>query len=342
MSTFPVTLLFADGATRAIDAEAGQKLTEAAEAAGLSLLTDCANGQCGTCAAQCVSGSLALDHYHRSVLPDEDRDSGAVLCCVARVQGPCIVELPYDASDASADEPEPQMGRVHAVTAIAQDTVRLEVEVDEALHFLPGQYVRVRPQGETQWRSYSMANASGESRLVFYVRRVPGGMFSRWLETAAAPGAQMEVSAPRGSFFLREEERPRLFVAGGTGLAPFLAMLRRLSADAQHAQAAVARTRLLVGVRSGAHLFAQDEIESLKAALPGLEVAYATEEAADESADEAVGCHRGYATDLIDAASLDPATRVYLCGPPPMVDAGREAVARAGIRKSDVLCERFA
>lgn len=335
MSTFPVTLLFSDGATRAFEAEAGQKLTDAAEAAGLSLLTDCANGQCGTCAAQCVSGSLELDHYHRSVLPDEDRDSGAVLCCVARVQGPCIVELPYDASDASADEPEPQMGRVHAVTQIAQDTVRLEVDVDEALHFLPGQYVRVRPQGEAQWRSYSMANASGGSRLVFYVRRVAGGMFSRWLETAAAPGAQMEVSAPRGSFFLREEERPRLFVAGGTGLAPFLAMLRRISNDAK---AATAPTRLLVGVRSGAHLFAQDEIASLKAALPTLEVAYAAEEAADEAA----GCHRGYATDLIDAATLDPATRVYLCGPPPMVDAGREAAARAGIRKADVLCERFA
>ena len=153
----------------------------------------------------------------------------------------------------------------------------------------------------------------------------------------------MEVSAPRGSFFLREEERPRLFVAGGTGLAPFLAMLRRISNDAK---AATAPTRLLVGVRSGAHLFAQDEIASLKAALPTLEVAYAAEEAAEEAteeaADEAAGCHRGYATDLIDAATLDPATRVYLCGPPPMVDAGREAAARAGIRKADVLCERFA
>ncbi|MGA0571325.1 2Fe-2S iron-sulfur cluster-binding protein [Variovorax sp. VNK109] len=333
VSTFPITLLFADGATRAIEAGAGQKLTDAAEAAGLSLLTDCANGQCGTCAAQCVSGSLAMDHYDRSVLPDEDRDDGAVLCCVSRVQGPCIVELPYDASDASADEPEPQMGRVHAVTQIAQDTVRLEVEVDDALHFLPGQYVRVRPQGEAQWRSYSMANASGQTRLVFYVRRVAGGMFSRWLETAAAPGAQMEVSAPRGSFFLRDEERPRLFVAGGTGLAPFLAMLRRIGDDAT---AAAAPTRLLVGVRSGAHLFAQEEIEALRTRLPGLQVSYASEEAVAD------GCHQGFATDLIDAVTLDPATRVYLCGPPPMVDAGRDAAVRAGIRRSDVLCERFA
>ncbi|RYX94045.1 MAG: 2Fe-2S iron-sulfur cluster binding domain-containing protein [Comamonadaceae bacterium] len=334
MKTIPITLLFADGVTHQLQASEGQKLVEAAEGAGLSLLTDCGNGQCGTCAAQRVSGAVTMDDYDTSVLPDEDRDSGAILCCVARASGPCIIELPYDASEASAGEPPARRGRVYALERVAEETMRLEVDVDSPLDFLAGQYVRIRPEGQAQWRSYSMANASGATRLVFYVRIVPGGMFSRWLETAAAPGAVMEIGAPRGSFFLRDEARPRLFVAGGTGLAPFLAMLRAMDAGAS----SPVPTRLLIGVRSGSHFFAEDEITALKARMPALQVEYAAESGAPLSGN---ACHAGFATDLI-ASGMDPATRIYLCGPPPMVEAGRDAAARAGIRKADVLCERFA
>lgn len=335
MKTIPITLLFADGATHQLQAQQGQKLVEAAEGAGLSLLTDCANGQCGTCAAQRVSGDVAMDDYDTSVLPDEDRAGGAILCCVARASEPCIIELPYDASEASGGEPPAQRGRVHALERVAEETMRLEVDIDTPLEFLPGQYVRIRPEGQAQWRSYSMANASGATRLVFYVRIVPGGVFSRWLETAATPGAIMEVGAPRGSFFLRDEPRPRLFVAGGTGLAPFLAMLRAMEVSAT----APIATRLLIGVRSGSHFFAEDEITDLKSRMPGLEVEYAAE--SDAASPAGSSCHTGYATDLIKTG-MDPTTRIYLCGPPPMVEAGRDAAARAGIRKADVLCERFA
>jgi ferredoxin-NADP reductase len=131
-------------------------------------------------------------------------------------------------------------------------------------------------------------------------------MFSTWLSSVAEPGCSLEVSAPRGSFFLRADDRPRLFVAGGTGLAPFLAMLR--------------------AIRNG----------SYRSVFPDLEVQYAAE------SDPPPGCHEGYGTDLIGQMSVDPRTQVYLCGPPPMVEAGREAMSKAGLRKGDALCERFA
>ena len=332
MSSIPITLLFSDGVTHRLDAQPGEKLLDAAARSGLTLLTDCSNGQCGTCAGQCVSGQLELDDYDPSVLPDDEREDGGVLCCVARVNEPAIIELPYDSSEASSEEPPAQIGRVHSVEQIAAETVRLEIAVDQPVSFLPGQYVRLRPEGESEWRSYSMANGSGESRLVFFVRIVPGGMFSTWLSSVAEPGCSLEVSAPRGSFFLRADDRPRLFVAGGTGLAPFLAMLRAIRNGSYRS----VPTRLLVGVRTGKHLFAQGEIDALKHAFPDLEVQYAAE------SDPPPGCHEGYGTDLIGQMSVDPRTQVYLCGPPPMVEAGREAMAKAGLRKGDALCERFA
>jgi benzoate/toluate 1,2-dioxygenase reductase subunit len=68
-SPIPVTLLFADGVSQRLAVPCGGKLMDAAHEAGLNLLTDCSNGQCGTCTAQLVSGSVELDDYDSAVLP---------------------------------------------------------------------------------------------------------------------------------------------------------------------------------------------------------------------------------------------------------------------------------
>lgn len=328
--TIPVTLLFADGASHRLAVPEGGRLLDAAGEAGLALLTDCSNGQCGTCTAQLVSGGIALDDYDKAVLPDADRAAGTVLPCVCRVTGPCAIELPYDSSEALGEEPQPIAAEVTAVEPVASETVRLEVRVPQAVSFEPGQYVRITPAGADFHRSYSMANVPGTDRLQFFIRLVPGGAFSQWLAGAKA-GDPVELSTPHGTFFLREEDRPRLFVAGGTGVAPFLSMLRAMAA-----RPAAQRTTLLVGARTPGHLFALDELKQLGERLQGMDLQVAVEQ------DAQPGCHAGYATDLIPQLGLDPSTRVYLCGPPPMVEAGRRAAEAAGLQRADVLCERFA
>jgi 3-phenylpropionate/trans-cinnamate dioxygenase ferredoxin reductase subunit/benzoate/toluate 1,2-dioxygenase reductase subunit len=329
-SSVPVTLLFADGAAYRLTVPCGGNLVEAAGEAGLSLLTDCANGQCGTCTAQLVAGTVDLDDYDRSVLPDEDRASGTVLPCVCRVNAACAIELPYDSTEALSDEPRPIPAEVTVVERVASETLRLEVRVSQAIAFEPGQYVRITPVGEDFHRSYSMANVPGTDRLQFFIRLVPGGAFSEWLAGAKA-GDEVALSCPHGTFFLRDEDRPRLFVAGGTGVAPFLSMLRAMAA-----RPPARRTTLLVGARTPAHLFALDELKQLQARLLDMDLQIVVEE------DVHPDWHAGYPTDLIPKLGLDPSTRVYLCGPPPMVEAGRRAAEASGIERTDVLCERFA
>ena len=328
-SHIPITLLFADGVSHRLEVPSGGKLVDAATAAGLNLLTDCSNGQCGTCTAQLLSGCVQMDDYDASVLPDDDRDAGVVLPCVCRVNTPCAVEFPYDSTEAMTEEAPPIPRTVVAVGRIAQEIIRLEISIDEALVFEPGQYVRIQPEGTDVARSYSMANAPGSNRLEFYIRIVPGGAFSDWLVQAQA-GDKVELSTPHGTFFLRDENRPRLFVAGGSGMAPFLSMLRGMGAAAR-----ALPTTVLIGARTPAHLFALDELQALRSAMPRLEVKLAVEQGTGPES------HAGYPTDLIGGLGLDPSTRVYLCGPPPMVEAGRAAAQAAGLPKADVLCERF-
>ena len=326
----PVTLLFADGVAHRLSVPRGGRLIEQAAEAGLTLLTDCSNGQCGTCTAQLVSGTVAMDDYDRAVLPDADRQDGAVLPCVCRVTAPCAIEFPYDAAEAMGEEPAPVEAEVVAVEQVASETMRLELKVMQPVAFEPGQYVRIQPQGADFHRSYSMANVPGTDRLQFFVRMVAQGAFSGWL-AGARPGDKVALGTPHGSFFLRDEDRPRLFVAGGTGVAPFLSMLRSMAQ-----QPPAQPTTFLIGARTPGHLFALEELKALGGRLQGMDLRIAVEQ------DAPGGCHAGYATDLIAQLGLDPATRVYLCGPPPMVEAGRAAAEAAGLKRADVLCERFA
>ncbi len=328
-SHIPITLLFADGVSHRLDVPCGGKLIEAATAAGLNLLTDCSNGQCGTCTAQLLSGSVEMDDYDASVLPDDDRDAGVVLPCVCRVNTPCAVEFPYDSTEALAEQAPPLPGEVVSVSQIAEEITRLEIAIDETLVFEPGQYVRIRPEGTDLSRSYSMANPPGSNRLEFYIRMVPGGAFSNWLAQAKV-GDKVELSTPHGTFFLRDELRPRLFVAGGSGMAPFLSMLRGMGAAARSVP-----TTVLIGARTPGHLFAMEELQALRTEMPQLAIELAVEQGTGPEN------HAGYPTDLIGGLGLDPSTRVYLCGPPPMVEAGRAAAQAAGLPRSDVLCERF-
>jgi benzoate/toluate 1,2-dioxygenase reductase subunit len=333
MSNVPVTLLFADGVAQSLHVPIGEKIITVSANAGLSLLTDCCNGQCGTCSAQLLVGTVDLDNYDRLILSDDEREEGAILACVSRAREACVIEFPYDFSEVSTAQQPARAARIVCADMVAESTLRLEVELDDAPAFLPGQYVRLRQSGGTEWRSYSMANISGQSRLTFYIRVIPEGRFSGWATTAAKPGDMLEVGSPRGTFFLRDEDRPRLFVAGGTGLAPFLSMLRSLGNDERHRNTP---THLILGARTAEHLFGINELEQLQAELPNFSFDVAVESGASSN------WRQGYATDLIGRLPLDPATRVYLCGPPPMVEAGKKAVSAAGFSAADVLCERFA
>jgi 3-phenylpropionate/trans-cinnamate dioxygenase ferredoxin reductase subunit/benzoate/toluate 1,2-dioxygenase reductase subunit len=328
-TTIPVTLLFADGVSQRLAVPCGGRLMDAAREAGLNLLSDCSNGQCGTCTAQLVSGTVQMDDYDSAVLPDADRAAGAVLPCVCKVSSPCAIEFPYDASEALSEEPAPMAATVTAIEQVASEVVRLELQVADDVVFEPGQYVRIQPEGTDVSRSYSMANAPGVNRLEFFIRSVPGGAFSQWLASAQV-GDGVQLSAPHGTFFLRDEDRPRLFVAGGTGVAPFLSMLRSMAANP-----GAQRTTFVIGARTPGHLFAMDELKRLGAQLQGMDLQIAVEQ------DAGAQCHTGYPTDLIHKLALDPSTRVYLCGPPPMVEAGRRAAEAAGLPRADVLCERF-
>lgn len=111
--------------------------------------------------------------------------------------------------------------------------------------FEPGQRIRLRDSPEE--RDYSLANAPRDSSLRLCIRRIPsGGVSTRLLATAV--GSPLTFTGPHGFFVFRPSPRPAVFVATGTGAAPFAAMARAGSRG----------FTLLHGVRSAGELFYAD------------------------------------------------------------------------------------
>lgn len=100
----------------------------------------------------------------------------------------------------------------------------LELDVDAALRFLPGQYVAVRYRGTP--RPYSIASAPGRDVTELCIRRVPGGDLTGELFEHVRPGDQVTVRGPGGEFVLGPpSSRDLAFLATGTGVAPLSSMI---------------------------------------------------------------------------------------------------------------------
>src|SRR3546814_17622754 len=114
-----------------------------------------------------------------------------------------------------AAQAEPRQCRIAAVQRVAAQTLRLDVALEQAPDFLPGQYVHLGPPQADWARAYSMANAPGADCLSYYVRELNNGRFSGWLAQPAA-GPAISVGTPRGALFLRADGTRR---AAGVGWA---------------------------------------------------------------------------------------------------------------------------
>ena len=117
------------------------------------------------------------------------------------------------------------------------DLARIWVRFDgEPTPFEPGQYmtIGVFADGKLWQRPYSVASApveAGDSGYELYVRLVPLIRFTTLLWRLPV-GHGMRMIGPKGKFLLEpDDDRTHLFVSTGTGLAPFIAMIRQSLAD---------------------------------------------------------------------------------------------------------------
>lgn len=324
-----------------IEVDEDQTVLRAAAEQGVSLMHGCKEGQCGSCKSFLLDGEdVELDSYSTFALPDFERDEGQTLLCRLHCYEDVVVELlNYDEEMIRSGLPL-RKGTVEvlAVEAVTHDLRRLTVRLEqpEEIKFFPGQYMDFAVPDSAETRSFSMASTpSRDGRFEFLIRLYPGGLFSGHLAEKIQPGDLLQVEGPFGAFRLREgNDSDLVFVGGGAGMAPLLALLRSMAERGLDR-----KVTFYYGARGRRDLCLLDELAELGERLPGLTFVPALSEPAD--GDGWTG-ETGLITDVL--ARRESALKgvdAYVCGPPPMVEAAVATLTRLGGREDHIFYDKF-
>jgi benzoate/toluate 1,2-dioxygenase reductase subunit len=325
-----IALNFEDGITRFIDANASESIADAAYRQGINVPLDCTNGVCGTCKCHVESGEYHRGNYIEDALSDDEAAQGYALACQMRAKTDLVVAIGAS-SRACKTRCQTYRTRLHSVDRLSQTTIAFSLDQADGFTFLPGQYVNVLVPSTNQRRSYSVSSPPSAETLSFLVRNIPPGVMSAYLRERAAPGTPVEFIGPAGGFYLREIKRPLLLLAGGTGLAPFLSMLGKISETGSEQP-----IQLVYGVTKDVDLVGVEKLEQFTAKIPGF--AFVTCVAAADSAHP----RKGYVMAHIEPGHLSGGdVDVYLCGPPPMVDAVRAWLGGQSVTPTNFYYEKF-
>ncbi|SIT37962.1 benzoate 1,2-dioxygenase electron transfer component (Includes: Ferredoxin; Ferredoxin--NAD(+) reductase) [Paraburkholderia piptadeniae] len=334
-----IALQFEDGVTRFITCRDNETLSDAAYRQKINIPLDCRDGACGTCRGFCESGSYDLPEssYIEDALTPEEASKGYVLACQTRPRSDCVIRVPASSAACKTGVARHE-GTLASVHKLSDSTIEFSIDVDapDQLSFLAGQYVNVEVPGSELSRSYSFSSAPGESRVSFVVRNVPEGKMSTYLSTHAQPGQRVAFSGPYGAFYLREATRPVLFLAGGTGIAPFLSMLDVLAAKNAAKDTVKQPVRMVYGVTNDIDLVALPQLDAARGKLQDFEYRTCVAEASSSHP------LKGYVTahvepDWLNGGDVD----VYLCGPVAMVDAVRGWLGEIGVTPASFHYEKF-
>jgi ferredoxin-NADP reductase len=203
-----------------------------------------------------------------------------------------------------------------------------------------GQHVDVRltaPDGYQAQRSYSIASAPEDGRLVLTVDRLDDGEVSPYLTDELVAGDRLELRGPIGGWFVWEvkDGGPLLLVAGGSGVVPLMAMIRHRAAVGSRVPA-----RLVYSSRSYEEIIYRDELEGLAAQDDSLEVFHTLTRSRPEGWD---GYDRRIDARMLSEVAWPPEENAlaFVCGPTPLVEAAGTALVGLGHDPARVKTERF-
>ncbi len=335
MSTYKIALNFEGGVTRFIDCKDSETVADAAYRQKINVPIDCRDGACGACKSSCESGAFDLgSNYIDDALTEDELQQGFVLTCQMRPKSDCVVRIP--ASSAVCKTGQTRLTTtIQDLRLLSDSTIALTVAGEDIgkLSFLPGQYANLQVPGSDAQRAYSFSSMPKDGAVSFLIRNVPGGLMSGYLSGQAEVGDTLTLNGPKGSFYLRDITRPVLMLAGGTGLAPFTAMLDQIAATG----ASPHPIHLIYGVNQDNDLVDTDKLEGFARVLPNFSYTLVVVDP------DSTQPRKGYVTNHIEAGQLNHGeVDIYLCGPPPMVEAVKQYLRDQGIQPASFHHEKFA
>lgn len=234
-----------------------------------------------------------------------------------------------------------QLADVVDVIFETPETATLRLALPNPANFIPGQYFNVRIPVEGRPRPIQRAYSIGSSPFPAFdvievgVKEMEGGLVSPVLVRETGIGSKLEVRGPYGAFNWTEEfGGPLLMVAAGSGVVPFMSMIRYAVAKSLEVP-----MHLLFSSKAEQFVIYAKELAEIERKHEWFRVTHTfTREPGNLSAKY----HRRIDGNMIGEVLKETSPLLaYLCGPPEMVELGEEALADLGMDAGSVFSEKY-
>ena len=312
-----------------IDVSPGENLLDVLRANQIPISYSCMAGRCGTCRCKVVSGRALVAGPVESRAPMTAGQT--VLACQTTLVEDCTIELP-ELDEVVVHPSKIVKGTVIGLDDLTHDIKRLRLSLSKSLEFSPGQYAMLQftPQ---HIRPYSMAVSQAVDEVEYHIRMVPGGRVTSYVASGLALGDTVRVSGPLGTAYLRTRfSGPVVCIAGGTGLAPILSILRGML-DRNLAN----EVHVYFGVRSSADVYGVQWLDDLQRRHPALKVHVVVAAGAQASGHRSGVVTQTVADDWKDMCGW----RAYVAGAPVMVDAASILLRQRGVEAEHIYADAF-
>ncbi|MES9972361.1 MAG: CDP-6-deoxy-delta-3,4-glucoseen reductase [Candidatus Thiodiazotropha sp.] len=312
--------------------ETGETILDAAIRQGINLPYGCRNGFCGDCLATLTTGQVDYPNGIPPVMADDSH--GECYICQATPTTDLSIEVKEIAQ--SKDIPIRTMPcKIDRIERLNEDVIRLYLKLPEGerLQFLAGQYLNFILRDGTK-RAFSIANAPHDDDFIeLHIRHVSGGLFTDALFSDMEEKTIMRIEAPLGSYYLREAStKPIILMGGGTGFAPLKGII-------EHAfQIGIQRTmHLYWGVRAESDLYLPELPLQWASKYANFSYTPVLSEPDDGWSGKTGWVHEAVIEDHPDLSGHE----VYMSGPPPMIEAGKEAFLSHGLAGEELYSDSF-
>lgn len=311
------------------ESSAEKSLLENAISSGFMLEHSCKNGQCGICKTTLLKGRVQ-ELQPQLALTDEDIAENKILTCCC---GP-ITDVEIDAVDLTilkGIEIKMLPARISKADFLSNDIIEVQLRFPQTadFKFLEGQYLDVLWNGIR--RSYSIASTSLDKEVTLLIKKVEQGMMSDYWFNQAKLNELLRIEGPKGTFFLRNKERPFVMLATGTGIAPIMSILHKLDQDENYQQ--LQSIYLFWGNRFANNFFWLPEFKNITVNLEKVI------SKPDSTWTGKTGYVQNVALEVLGDKVID--YDVYACGANEMIQSAKHAFLQAGLVEKQFYSDAF-
>jgi len=319
--------------------QGGKNVLAALTEAKLFIPSACGGrGTCGYCKVKATEGAGPVLPTETPFLTPEELQDNVRLSCQIKIRNDLKIEIPEELLAVREYE-----SVCTEITDLTYDMklFRFELHDPPTIEFVPGQYVqllcpRYKGNREEVYRAYSIASDPVDNKVMdLIIRRVPDGICTTWCFEYLKAGDTVRFNGPYGEFRLSRTEAPMIWVAGASGMAPFVSLLHQMKNE--H----ITRpTAYFFGGNKVKDMFYIDHMKQFEAELENFR--FVPVVAAPDEGERWQG-ERGLVTEALQRASADLGGHEgYLCGSPGMIDAAIKVMKQLGVTEERIFYDKFA